>query len=108
MSFQINDHVERLHRYLPFDVSFDQIYEENRTARDSLEIATRALGYLVGILREEPVLIVLTGDAGHGKTHLCNRVLREHLGYNESAARAAVRQECDGRRLEPADLGTRA
>ena len=36
MANQINDHVERLHRYLPFDASFDQIYEENRTARDSL------------------------------------------------------------------------
>lgn len=110
MALQINDHVERLHRYLPFDVSFDQIYEENRTARDSLEIDTRALRYLTNILREEPALIVLTGDAGHGKTHLCNRVLRDHLGYDEGVARNAVRQECDGRRLEPAEQrqGTRS
>ncbi|WP_270933283.1 hypothetical protein [Falsiroseomonas oryzae] len=110
MAFEINDHVERLHRYLPFDVSFDQIYEENRTARDSLEIETRALRYLAAVLGDEPTLIVLTGDAGHGKTHLCNRILREHLGYDEAAARRAVREACDGRRLEPLELrqGARA
>lgn len=110
MAFQINDHVERLHRYLPFDASFDQIYEENRTARDSLEIETHALRYLTRILSEAPGLIVLTGDAGHGKTHLCNRILREHLGYDETTARQAVRERCDGRRLEPKepDAGVRA
>ncbi|MGH6909453.1 MAG: hypothetical protein ACREEG_04640, partial [Phenylobacterium sp.] len=99
MAYQINTHVQRLHRYLPFDASFDQIYEENRVVGDSPEIETRALHYLRDVLADSARLVILTGDAGHGKTHLCNRVLREVLGYPADAARAAIKNACDGRLL---------
>ncbi|UTP40560.1 hypothetical protein M9M90_05085 [Phenylobacterium sp. LH3H17] len=99
MAYQINTHVQRLHRYLPFDASFDQIYEENRNVGDSLEIETRALHYLKTVLADTARLVILTGDAGHGKTHLCNRVLREVLGYSADAARTAIKHACDGRLL---------
>lgn len=99
MPYHVNTHVERLHRYLPFDASHDQIYEENRHSGDSLEIQTRALVYLTRVLEEGAKLVILTGDAGHGKTHLCNRLIRTYLGYTPEAARETVRQRCDGRPL---------
>ena len=34
-----------------------------------------------------PECLTLTGDAGHGKTHLCRRLLQDYLGYNEDEAR---------------------
>nr|MDT0524496.1 hypothetical protein [Streptomyces sp. DSM 41633] len=78
------------------------IYEENRHPGDSLEIETRALTYLKDVLNEGAGLVILTGDAGHGKTHLCSRLIRDHLGYDPEAAREAIRERCDGRMLEPA------
>ncbi|WP_406815125.1 hypothetical protein [Mycobacterium sp. M23085] len=101
MAFKINPHVERLHRYLPFDASHDQIYEENRHPDDSLEIETRALAYLKKVLGDGAGLVILTGDAGHGKTHLCSRLIRDHLGYDPETARRTIREHCDGRVLEP-------
>jgi hypothetical protein len=101
LPFKINHHVERLHRYLPFDASHDQIYEENRHPDDSLEIETRALVYLKNALGDGAGVVILTGDAGHGKTHLCSRLIRDHLGYNAEAARETIRERCDGRVLEP-------
>lgn len=108
MPYLTNDHVDRLHRYLPFDASHDQIYEENRRPGDSLEIETRALAYLKKAITDQTGLIILTGDAGHGKTHLCSRLIRDHLGYDPELARTTVREHCDGRKLQPiADLSGR-
>lgn len=101
LPYEINKHVERLHRYLPFDASYDQIYEENRHSDDSLELDTAALRYLKEVLTDGPCLILLTSDAGHGKTHLCSRLIHEYLGYNAEATRKAVREWGDGRVLEP-------
>lgn len=103
MPYEINNHVERLHRFLPFDASYDQIYEENRRSDDSLELDTAALRYLTEVLTEAPQLILLTGDAGHGKTHLCSRLIHGYLGYTAEATREAVRQFGDGRVLEPCE-----
>jgi hypothetical protein len=103
LPYEVNKHVERLHRYLPFDASFDQIYEENRHSDDSLELDTAALRYLKAVLTDGPRLILLTGDAGHGKTHLCSRLIHEYLGYTPDATRKAVRECGDGRILEPAE-----
>jgi hypothetical protein len=101
--YQVNPHVERLHRYLPFDPLHDQIYEENRRPGESLEIETRALEYLDDVVsRPETRLVILTGDAGHGKTHLCSRVIRGHLGYDGETTRETIRERCDGQALEPA------
>jgi hypothetical protein len=69
-----------------------------------MNLPTRALEYLKSVLAEGAKLIVLTGDAGHGKTHLCRRLLEEHLGYGEKEARLLINSSCDGKELiEPVD-----
>lgn len=103
MPNQNSPHVQRLHRYLPFDPSFDQIYEENRHAKDTLELTTRALVYLQTVLEHSPGLVILTGDAGHGKTHLCGRIIKDYLGYSTEESRKALRTSCNGEKLVPAE-----
>ncbi len=92
-----NSHVTRLHQYLPFDPSHDQIYEEYAERKDSLELETKSLEYLESVLAaKDPVAIVLTGDAGHGKTHLCRRLLQSYLGYDDETARMLLLDKCNG------------
>lgn len=94
-------HVQRLHRYLPFDPSFDQIYEENRHSKDTLELTTKALVYLKNILvKNPPTLIILTGDAGHGKTHLCARIIKDYLGHSSEDSGEILRSRCNGEMLQ--------
>ena len=97
MPNKINKHVERLHRYLPFSPDHDQIYEEYQRTSDSLNLETQALRYLQKAAGGSARLVILTGDAGHGKTHLCRRMLQDHLGYSEDEARQLINKECDGR-----------
>jgi hypothetical protein len=92
----INNHVERLHRYLPFSPNHDQIYEEYQREEDSLNLDTLALRYLKDAASSSASLVILTGDAGHGKTHLCRRLLQDHLGYSELDARKLINEKCDG------------
>ena len=96
-----NPHVYRLHRFLPFSPVMDQIFEEYTATKDSLNLATRALNYLLEALQKNARLIILTGDAGHGKTHLCRRLLQDHLSYTEDEARQLINDSCDGSRLIP-------
>lgn len=91
-----NSHVTRLSRYLPFSVAHDQIYEEYQTEKDSISLDTIALGYIQKALKEGARCIVLTGDAGHGKTHLCKRLLCSHLDYESETARQLLTSECNG------------
>jgi hypothetical protein len=94
-----NSHVDRLNRFLPFSPSHDQIFEEFQKSGDSLDLDTRALSYTMDAIRDGARLIVLTGDAGHGKTHLCRRILQELLGYDENEARVLINEQCDGRHV---------
>jgi len=104
-----NPHVERMARYLPFDPSHDQIYEEYQVARDSLNLDTVAYKYVLNAARSGAHLIVLTGDAGHGKTHLCRRVIQSLLGYDETEARKLINESCDGRQIiQPKEFGQSA
>lgn len=96
MARKVNVHVERLQRYLPFSPAFDQIYEEYQDSEHSLNLETKALKYLRNAAQRGARLIILTGDAGHGKTHLCRRLIQEHLGYDEDAARRILNEECQG------------
>ena len=96
MANKVNSHVERLHRYLPFSPSHDQIYEEYQRTDDSLNLPTRALNYLVEAVTSGAKLVILTGDAGHGKTHLCRRLLELHFGYSQEVARELINTSCDG------------
>jgi hypothetical protein len=91
-----NSHVARLNRFLPFTPAHDQIYEEFQTGEDGLDLSTVALKYAERALREGARCIVLTGDAGHGKTHMCRRLIEQVLGYQGEDARRILVTRCDG------------
>lgn len=99
---RINSHVSRLNRFLPFSAAHEQIFEEYQTGEDGLDLTTVALDYAVRALRANAKCIVLTGDAGHGKTHMCRRLLEEVLGYPADQARRLLITECDGNTVIPA------
>jgi hypothetical protein len=101
-----NPHVDRMARFLPFDPSHDQIYEEYQVASDSLNLDTVAYSYVLEAANSGAHLIVLTGDAGHGKTHLCRRIIESFLGYEEGEARKLINESCDGRQTIIAKAGT--
>lgn len=70
--------VERLRRLLPLDSSADDLYEEHLQSdeREKLRYETKTFRYLRGLLScEDRQVIVLTGNAGHGKTHMVRRLL---------------------------------
>lgn len=96
VEFPKNGHVSRLNRYLPFSAAHDQIYEEYQSD-DGLSIETAALQYILKALDAGAQCIVLTGDAGHGKTYLCRRVLTDFLDYDAVASRQLLKVSCDGR-----------
>lgn len=91
-----NSHVDRLHRYLPFSPIMDQIFEEYTSSADSLNLETKAHDYLLKAVGSGARLVILTGDAGHGKTHLCRRLIERHLGYDEDEARGLINSGCNG------------
>ena len=77
MTLQINQHVERLWKYQPFDADFSQLFAEFVDTQKSDQLDTRALDFVDGIVDlGTSRLIILTGDAGHGKTHLCGRLIK--------------------------------
>lgn len=102
MSEKINKHVSRLNRFLPFSAEHDQIYEEYQQSEDSLSIETAALKFLQRAVTEGAKIVILTGDAGHGKTYLCRRLIETHLGYSEDEARRLINTKCDGETSIPA------
>lgn len=91
-----NSHVERLNRYLPFSASHDQIYEEYQRSSDAMDLETVALRYVIEAVSADADIVILTGDAGHGKTHLCRRIIQSVLGFDQSEARAIINSTCDG------------
>jgi len=96
MELKVNSHVTRMNRHLPFKAAGAQIFEEYQKDADSLDIETRAQSYLLHAVDSGAQLIILTGDAGHGKTHLCRRLLEKHFAYSPSKAREALLNYCDG------------
>ncbi len=98
MPNEINRHVTRLNEYLPLDAGSSALFQEYVDPDDHPSLRTRALDYLEGVVDDsssERRLIVLTGDAGHGKTHLCAKLLELH-GYDTAAANEALTTRCDG------------
>jgi hypothetical protein len=91
-----NSHVDRLQRYLPFSPIMEQIFEEYTSSSDSLNLETKAHNYLLNAVGSGARLIILTGDAGHGKTHLCRRLIECHLSYEEDEARSLINSRCNG------------
>lgn len=78
MPLEVNKHVQRIRRYQPFDVdSSEMIYELQADWTQSL-FPVVTLNYLLNAIeRPTTKTIVLTGDAGHGKTSLCASLLAE-------------------------------
>lgn len=96
MPFQVNPHVTRMNGYLPFNADSTRLYQEYATA-DSISLETRAIDYVRRAVELSDLrLLVLTGDAGHGKTHICAKLL-EGIGYEPLEAQEALRAKCDGR-----------
>ena len=92
-----NSHVARLHRFLPFSSVHDQIYEEYQTGEDNLDLKTVAISYAAEAVRAGAQCVIFTGDAGHGKTHMCRRLIEGALlGYDSEAARGYLLSKCDG------------
>jgi hypothetical protein len=98
MANAINPHVSQLNDFLPLDAGSSALFQEYVDPNDHPSIPTRALAYLREQLASqdrELRLIVLTGDAGHGKTHLCSKLL-EGLGFSPDEAKVALTTRCDG------------
>lgn len=94
--FRVNSHVERLRRYIPLDAGADQLVHELVDLEEATEIPTRAEDAIHAVVQQpEVTVILLTGDAGHGKTRLCYRLL-ESLGLEKSEAAERIQQSGDG------------
>ena len=97
MALKENTHVSKLHRYLPFSPLHSQIYEEQANPEHVKSIPTRAGEFLASIVRDTSTrLVVLTGDAGHGKTHLCRRLMEEVLDLEPKDAHERLKTQGDG------------
>ncbi len=98
MSLEVNKHVERIRGYQPFDAdTSEMIYEQQADCTQSL-FPVVTLTYLREVIeRPTTKTIVLTGDAGHGKTSLCASLLTKLRTDAEpvtpEAARKAVFRE---------------
>jgi hypothetical protein len=95
MNITVNSVVDKMNGYLPFDSNHSSIYEEYQTSGDTIDIQTLALSYLANLYEGIASVVILTGDAGHGKTYLCRKFLQE-LGYTEDEARRLILGSCDG------------
>lgn len=86
MPIVINKHVSQLNRFLVFR-SGDQAFEERADPDQLKTIETVAQTTLVNLTKSPDTrVIVLTGDAGHGKTHLCRVALERLLELDAQAA----------------------
>jgi hypothetical protein len=97
MAYADNQHVARLKRFVPLGANSQELYEERVGDEPGDEgpvrfsVPTKALKFVSDLARDKDVsLVVLTGDAGHGKTHLCRRLLEDY-GYPSAEARALLR-----------------
>src|SRR5690349_12933280 len=91
MALEVNQHVARLRGFQPFQTdSAELVYEHTDPTERHFE--TASLNFLADLVeRPEVRLVVLTGDAGHGKTSICARLL-ERLGRGPEDALGAIRE----------------
>lgn len=105
MPLEVNGHVGRLHRFQPFDADSADLVFERQTDHNQPTFRVVTRDYLLSVVESpETRTIVLTGDAGHGKTSLCASLLEDLGASNEDAARQIERAGKHGR--EP--VGTTA
>jgi hypothetical protein len=87
MALLHNDHVKSLANYLPFDASYQQLYAEYADPNEANPLDTQTFNYVENLLSQSNThMIILTGDAGHGKTYLC-RLLLEKIGYTKDQSK---------------------
>lgn len=107
MPLEVNKHVQRIRRYQPFDVdASEMIYEQaDQADRTQSPYPVVTLDYLVSAI-EQPTTktIVLTGDAGHGKTSLCANLLAE-LRMGGDTIPSDVRKTVFNELLKDGDAG---
>ncbi|WP_327259289.1 hypothetical protein [Streptomyces sp. NBC_01240] len=107
MPLEVNKHVQRIRRYQPFDVdASEMIYEQaDQADRTQSPYPVVTLDYLVSAI-EQPTTktIVLTGDAGHGKTSLCANLLAE-LRMGGETIPSDVRKTVFNELLKDGDAG---
>ena len=96
--------VRAMGRYIPFDADSGNLYEEHVSHDDApAPYETKTLTFVLEALANPSTsLVVLTGDAGHGKTHLCRRVIQ--MGDGSEPAEALLRMERDLEGRTPIDL----
>lgn len=100
--FRALAHVDDLAAHLPFDASAPKLYADHDSHGSELDYETRAFAYVRRLLLDDGVsLIVLTGDTGHGKTHLCRRLL-QHGGLSAEDALTKICTDDAGR--DPIEL----
>lgn len=76
MPLVVNKHVQQIRRYQPFDVDTSEMIYELQEDRTQSLFPVVTLEYLLKVIeRPTTKTIVLTGDAGHGKTSLCASLL---------------------------------
>lgn len=90
MALETNALVGRMHRFQPFDADSAEMVFERQTDREqpTFDVVTRR--YLRKVVEKASTrTVVLTGDAGHGKTSLCASLLMD-LGASSVEAAAAL------------------
>ncbi|WP_405283015.1 hypothetical protein V3331_14580 [Gaopeijia maritima] len=99
-----------LNRYLPFDAASGGLYEEFAPQASDAppSYRTPTLDFVLKALEAASTrLVLLTGDAGHGKTHLCRRVLELGGGFDDDTARAHLLAGDGSQRLNLPRIGRR-
>jgi hypothetical protein len=86
MEFNVNNHVDRLHKFLPFGPSISEIIAELTSEAQKLDIKTKAIDFVIDVLKKKPKLVILTGNAGHGKTYICQKILTDYLNLDRIEA----------------------
>jgi hypothetical protein len=106
MALETNKHVHRLSLYVPFQPALAQIYEESTTLQDAPVLETRALQFVAETLKSPTTrVVILTGDAGHGKTHLCRRLIEEASEWSGEAALRTMKEFLRGEESVPTSNG---
>lgn len=91
MSFKVNSHVTRLTKFLPFGPGISEIITELQKEAQKLNITTRAIEFIQEIIVHRPKAVLLTGNAGHGKTYICEQLLKGYAGLSAEEAKASLR-----------------
>lgn len=81
LAYRQLERVKQIHRFLPLNANAENLFEEHLAENQRLRYETRTIAYLKRLIaKSRRCVIVLTGNAGHGKTHMCFRLLEGAVG----------------------------